>query len=272
MAKKKKQIETPVQQEEQKLPLNFLQIGEHDAQEDKKIYISQPVYEAIYHFTEGKIKNESGGFLIGERIEEFGNVNILITGFVEAKHVEATPTTLTFTHKTWEYCHNEIEKKYKGKTIVGWIHTHPDFGIFLSEYDKFIQENYFKEPYQVALVIDPVQHTEGFYHWSNGEIRKSKGYYLFDQVGVSIARRQTQETEENSSEIRGSWLESLQSIGVMALMLVCAILLVMHVQLRRRVDELETQTIPQLQSQLNALAHGQNIPLPQVSDDQMNRD
>lgn len=73
--------------------------------------------------------------------------DILINGFIEAKHCEATPTTLKFTHETWERCHKEMEKKYPDQKILGWIHTHPDFGIFLSEYDMFIQNNFFSEPY-----------------------------------------------------------------------------------------------------------------------------
>ena len=60
-----------------------------------------------------------------------------------------------------------IEKKYENAQIVGWIHTHPDFGIFLSEYDTFIQENFFKEDYQIAYVVDPIQNIEGFYFWIN---------------------------------------------------------------------------------------------------------
>jgi proteasome lid subunit RPN8/RPN11 len=44
--------------------------------------------------------------------------------------------------------------------IIGWIHTHPDYGIFLSENDMFIQNNYFKDINQVAYVIDPIQKEE----------------------------------------------------------------------------------------------------------------
>ena len=45
--------------------------------------------------------------------------DILINGFIEAKHCEATPTTLKFTHETWERCHKEMEKKYPDQKILG---------------------------------------------------------------------------------------------------------------------------------------------------------
>lgn len=170
---------------EENLPQNILAVGER-VEEHKNIYISQSVYKEIHKFTKNKLINESGGMLIGNVIEEFGKTNIVIQGFIEAKYAEGTPTTLKFTHETWDYVHEKMEEKYDHGQIMGWIHTHPDFGIFLSEYDKFIQENFFKEDYQVAYVVDPIQHVEGFYFWINGRIERCKGYYIFDKTGEKI--------------------------------------------------------------------------------------
>ena len=125
------------------LPQNILQMGEQ-VQEDKRIYISQSTYKEIHAFTRDKTENESGGVLLGNVVEEFGKTHIIIRAFVEAKHSEGTPTTLTFTHESWEYIHKEMDAKYPEYKILGWIHTHPNFGIFLSEYDKFIQDNFSK--------------------------------------------------------------------------------------------------------------------------------
>ena len=118
--------------DEKVLPQNILAVGER-VEENKNVYILQKVYKEIHRFTQNKRTNESGGMLIGYVLEEFGKTNIIINGFIEAKYCEATPTTLKFTHETWDYVHEEMSKKYpKSAKIVGWIHTHPDFGIFLS--------------------------------------------------------------------------------------------------------------------------------------------
>ncbi len=178
---KKQQAAIP----ENALPVNIQLVGEK-SDEDKRVYISQPVYKEIHRFTQNKTTNESGGVLVGDVIEEFGKKNVVISAFVEAKYSKATPTTFKFTHETWDYIHKEIDEKHKGKKIVGWIHTHPDFGIFLSEYDKFIQSNFFNEDSQVAYVIDPIQGEEGFYCWVNGNIEKCKGFYLFDKIGTKL--------------------------------------------------------------------------------------
>ncbi|MBE7033256.1 MAG: hypothetical protein E7406_03410 [Ruminococcaceae bacterium] len=167
------------------LPQNILLIGER-VEENKNIYILQKTYKDIHKFTKNKTTNESGGMLIGYVVEEFGKTNIVINGFIEAKYCEATPTTLKFTHETWEHVHDEMEKKYPDEKIVGWIHTHPDFGIFLSEYDVFIHKNFFNEDYQVAYVVDAIQNIEGFYFWIDGNIERCKGFYVYNKTGAKI--------------------------------------------------------------------------------------
>ena len=75
------------------LPQNIVLFGEQNP-EDKKIYIAQDVYKEIHRFTKDKTKNESGGVILGNVIEEFGKTHIVIRAFIEAKYCEGTPTTL----------------------------------------------------------------------------------------------------------------------------------------------------------------------------------
>ena len=222
---------------ENALPQNILPVGER-VEEDKNIYISQPVYKEIHKFTQNKTANESGGMLIGNVVEEFGKTNIIVNGFVEAKYCEATPTTLKFTHETWEYVHKEMDKKFPRQKIVGWIHTHPNFGIFLSEYDKFIQENFFKEDYQIAYVVDPIQDIEGFYFWINGKIERCKGYYKFDKMGAKI--ESDIESKDESSELNNSWL-NLKNI-IITVLIVCVVFLTFsNISQNKEIDNLQKQ-------------------------------
>lgn len=222
---------------ENALPQNILPIGER-VEENKNIYISQPVYKEIHKFTQNKTTNESGGMLIGNVIEEFGKTNIIVNGFIEAKYCEATPTTLKFTHETWEYVHKEIDKKFSGQKIVGWIHTHPNFGIFLSEYDKFIQENFFKEDYQIAYVVDPIQDIEGFYFWINGKIERCKGFYKFDKMGAKIER--DVEPKNDRDEETGS-LFNLKNIIITALVLYVLFLTFSNISQNKEINNLKKQ-------------------------------
>ena len=47
--------------------------------------------------------------------------------------------------------------------VVGWFHTHPNFGCFLSTTDLKTQDYFFPESYQVALVVDPVDDDFQFF-------------------------------------------------------------------------------------------------------------
>ena len=160
MAKKKKsndkkdknEREELIQIEEREvLPQNILKIGEQVLQ-DKNIYILQSVYKEIHEFTKDKLTVESGGMLMGYTLQANGKTNIIIEGFIEGKYSEGTVTTLKFTHETWDYVHQIAETQYPEDKIIGWIHTHPNFGIFLSNYDKFIHENFFNDENQIAYL------------------------------------------------------------------------------------------------------------------------
>ena len=222
---------------ENMLPQNILPIGDR-VEENKNIYILQSVYKEIHKFTQNKTTNESGGMLVGTILEEFGKTNIIVSGFVEAKYCEATPTTLKFTHETWEYVHKEIEKKHPGKKIVGWIHTHPDFGIFLSEYDKFIHQNFFNEDYQVAYVVDPIQKIEGFYFWINEKIEKCKGFYIYDKTGAKIT---VGADKEEAAVAKESSIFSIRNVLIAVLTVAVILLTFSNISTNQKLSKLEEQ-------------------------------
>ncbi len=267
---KKKQKTSKVVLNEKTLPQNILPFGER-VEENKNIYIHQKVYKDIHKFTKNKTTNESGGMLIGHILEEFGKTNIIINGFIEAKYCEGTPTTLKFTHETWEYVHQEMEKKYPEGKIVGWIHTHPDFGIFLSEYDKFIHENFFKEDYQIAYVVDPIQKIEGFYFWINGKIEKCKGFYVYDKTDEKIDVLSDRDQEETTKE-KDTGIFSFKNILIGILTALVILLFFSNMSQNKEIAELKqnqqnmqasfSQTIQYMQGRITTLTNRLNALHP----------
>ena len=242
------------------LPQNILPMGER-VEENKNIYIAQAVYKQIRKFTKDKTTDESGGMLVGTVIEEFGKTNIIISGFVEAKFCEATPTTLKFTHETWAYVHKEIDKKHKGKKIVGWIHTHPDFGIFLSEYDSFIHQNFFSDPNQIAYVVDPIQQIEGFYFWINGKIEKCKGFYIYDKTGAKITVDVSKEAPDTPKQDSSRF--GIQSLLTVLLSVAVVFLIFSNISTANQLKQLEANQALLETQQLN-LANSANQALYQM--------
>jgi hypothetical protein len=113
---------------------------------------------------------ESGGVLLGRFCHDKNNhLAVVITGIVRALRAVRQYASVNFNPEAWAEIWRSIDYDpiYSDESwkMVGWYHTHPRFGIFLSSMDRFIQEEYFKLPGHIALVIDPVNDTEGYFGW-----------------------------------------------------------------------------------------------------------
>ncbi|WP_318504149.1 LysM peptidoglycan-binding domain-containing protein [Bacillus sp. T3] len=199
------------------LPQNFVLVGNVE-NDDVKIYIKQNVYKKIEKFAKSDISKELGSILIGQSSEELGKTHVIISDFIEAKFTDASASTLTFTHETWDYIYRQKTELYPQGKILGWQHTHPSYGIFLSNYDLFIQQNFFNLPFQVAYVVDPVTNTRGFFGWKNDKIEKINGYYVYDEVGKTVS---VPDNEKANSDNKNATLKSKMYVIPMILLL-CA--------------------------------------------------
>lgn len=110
---------------------------------------------------------EYGGVLVGTADPLIGLVIVMAH---EPLPDSDSAETVTFTRETWDHMTRVVMARHPGQRIVGWYHSHPRFGIFLSAHDVAIQTTYFSQPWQVSYVFDPVQHERGLFGWSNYEI------------------------------------------------------------------------------------------------------
>ena len=115
------------------------------------------------------LTQETGGFLIG-RANQQDRWVVEIRKFLPASGTRSAAASLTFTHDSWSAVHRYLDKRATGEKIVGWHHTHPRMGPFLSEHDLFIQRSFFREPWHVALVMDPVQQQLAFFQSSANRV------------------------------------------------------------------------------------------------------
>lgn len=131
--------------------------------------LDQVSESTIYPHIFGNADREVGGVLVG-RISESGPLP-LITGAIPAISADEQRATLTFTQDSWEHVHRTLENDFpEGEQIVGWYHSHPSFGIFLSSHDLFIHHNFFSGKSQIAVVVDPIAQTEGAFVWEGEEV------------------------------------------------------------------------------------------------------
>jgi len=64
---------------------------------------------------------------------------------------------------------NDIVEGRVTGNIVGWYHSHPGHGLFLSQTDLDTHMRFYQfSPYAVSLVVDPKSHEFGIWIYENG--------------------------------------------------------------------------------------------------------
>ncbi len=147
---------------------------------DLPIFLDRRAADLIERHALSDTSVELGGILLGKECLDQGTGEpfVWINHSIEAKHYANTQASFTYTHDSWEEITRERDQRFPDFDIVGWYHTHPSFGIFLSHHDLFIHQNFFAQPLHVAYVVDPINQTRGFFQWRNGGMAQVGGYYV----------------------------------------------------------------------------------------------
>ncbi len=128
--------------------------------------------------------NEVGGILVGNVYKWNGIYFVKVDACIQGTHMETGRTHARFTAETWAQAMSIREKDYPDKVIIGWYHSHPNLGIFLSGMDLEIHKNFFNSPWHVAMVIDAQNNNMGFFGWNGKQIQKVKKFSAFEQKGL----------------------------------------------------------------------------------------
>jgi len=114
---------------------------------------------------------EVGGALLGNVYRALGGneENGRQTNFIEvnasirAENKKPHKAQMEFTTESWANINRVRDRDFPNLQIIGWYHSHPGWGIFLSNKDLFIQNNYFNEDFQLALLIETHQNEGAFF-------------------------------------------------------------------------------------------------------------
>ncbi|MCW8132551.1 MAG: Mov34/MPN/PAD-1 family protein [Planctomycetota bacterium] len=149
-----------------------------EVESEYRVFINEKAYQTMKTHAGTTNEVEICGVLIGEVKRDAQGAFLVINGTIEGKNANNHGAQVTFTHQTWEYINSIKDKEYANQRIVGWYHTHPGFGVFLSKMDMFIQENFFHHPFQVAIVIETKKHEEGCFVWREGKSVPIRRYWV----------------------------------------------------------------------------------------------
>lgn len=153
------------------------------------LFVHEKTLEEILDYSDQDLQRETGGFLLGNLYENDDRNNewnyVEVENFLPAVSVVSHSASLTFTHETWSQANNEVNSRFPDLRIVGWHHTHPGLGVFLSAYDRFIHRNFFGESWQMAMVVDPCQQEFAFFQWQNDHVLDCGFIYVPDSTTLN---------------------------------------------------------------------------------------
>jgi proteasome lid subunit RPN8/RPN11 len=175
-----------------------------------QIAIRQSVMEDIRAHGKETIDVEICGILLGTVYHDSRGPWCLIDASVRGNFSAGKQTAVTITSETWTHFNEVRDRLHPDKKFIGWYHTHPGFGIFLSGMDDFIQENFFSEPWQTALVYDPKSGEEGVFIWRDGKT-VNEPFLIVPEDGANARRAGEQSSGGGDVKLPSGTLGDLMS-------------------------------------------------------------
>jgi hypothetical protein len=173
---------------------------------DFRVFIPDSIFNEIMEICECSGDSENGGILIGhiKRDTRSGDIFLMITAQVPAKHALSASARLKFTPATWTHVRSAIELRQEDETWLGWWHSHPAAKwkadeseiahenesenqeeqtriLFFSAHDIALHRTVFPAAYSIALVATDIGEGElefSLYGWRNARIA-ARGYYEY---------------------------------------------------------------------------------------------
>lgn len=227
-----------------------------------KIYLEDYVYTYLYQYAKLNRGEEKGAVLVGYYTEELGDKMAMISGAIQFKSSLAEERT-HITEEVMNEVRAKLNKYFPDCELMGWMHTQPGYGIFLTTQDIRLQKEFFGKPYQTLMIIDPIENMEAFFLWDKEEVRSVEGYYIYydknEQMQnymvnhkVGVSNEELQEKEDvvihfrkkdraKRQEIQNKKITRLVASLSIVLFLMCVSMAVGLIQHRERLARLETE-------------------------------
>ncbi len=169
---------------------------------DFRVYFDAETHARIVAHAAEDQTVEICGILVGRWQQDANGPFVAVSACIRCDEAVKKSGEVTFTHDAWTTINREMDTHYVDLKIVGWYHSHPGFGVFLSERDTFIHEHFFSNPGQIALVVDPMQKTEGVFVWRDGEPAPCGHYWIGERICTPVAE-DAAEPQRPSPSTRG---------------------------------------------------------------------
>ncbi|MDP3741712.1 MAG: hypothetical protein Q8R15_00180 [Candidatus Micrarchaeota archaeon] len=146
------------------------------------VYVKQSAVEKAeeYFLRLASQRLEGMGLLIGVNCEHNGSRFVMVNEFMTTD-TTSTAVSVRFPPSAFEKLSQQLKGKLGESVVVGWCHSHPSYGCFLSSTDVSTQRKFFNEDFHVAAVFDPLRKEE----FSGKSAVMSKRFYRLNGNGYA---------------------------------------------------------------------------------------
>lgn len=135
------------------------------------VYIYKEAYDGIKRHIRDDRMHERGGILVGHpfiNIENKQSKFVCIKGQIPTESHNFSVGHFNVSPEELSRARNKMEEQFPGLIAVGWYHSHPGHGVFLSGPDMQIVKSIYNADWQLAFVVDSLQNKEAFFRGSEG--------------------------------------------------------------------------------------------------------
>lgn len=128
------------------------------------VYLKAEALNSLKVHLASNLRVEQGGILFGNAYKDpFLGIYVEIIAAVAAPATIGTGSHLEFTPDSWLGIMNYARSEHPDENIVGWYHSHPNMGVFMSGTDMRTQQAFFSHPWCLSIVHDPVSKAIGYF-------------------------------------------------------------------------------------------------------------
>ncbi|MBI6546657.1 MAG: Mov34/MPN/PAD-1 family protein [Cyanobacteria bacterium NC_groundwater_1444_Ag_S-0.65um_54_12] len=150
------------------------------------VFMTTAALEAARQHGESDCSSEVGGILWGRIYRNASQLVVDIVAALPAHQAIGTAVHLSFTSSAWETVFVGRAELPEDLLIVGWYHTHPGLGTFLSATDLQTQRSCFSQDWQVAIVLDPLTGNEAAFRGAGLPVALHR-YFPHDFHAIMLA-------------------------------------------------------------------------------------
>ena len=172
--------------------------------ENQEVLISTYAIAKILAIDALDVTKESAGLLIGHYDEQ--NDQLIITD-IDTGRQKQTATYVVIDDEALVKIVEDLQTRGSNEYIIGWWHTHPGYGCFLSGTDKGTQRTYQNLfPNAVAMVVDPSKYYKS-HSYEDLEIKFFRMINDFDYKSVPFVLYYDDHTRHltNLVQIQPQW-------------------------------------------------------------------